>query len=1237
MSQKVVRWAILGMCVCACMASGAATEPMRRLLPDDGRIVIQDYGYRDWAMGLVHYTVPAGKLKTGPVCLTTADGTAIPAQVDGNTLAFMASLAKGSNVTFILAAGKPAVSSLRVAKNSKAVEIGNEFFTLRLPPAGKQEFKTPAAAGKVPGPLTAWQPKGGPWMGATRFVATRPVLARESRIVRDGPACFEYETRYRFAPQGEYVCRVTVLPGVEYAHVVDEYDFGTRTEGNDFLLVELNRGFGPGSIGWQIGDNNTLQRQAFQAYIDKEAQKNVNKPAAVGGQGETPMPPQPEPGMVLLNKMLPAARWGGTVGCVEIGGPLAGPGTNPVNRVSVVPMHTGSWRRALALTAWYQRDAGIIVALPVSTRRCAWYAEVTDDLSPFSSHEHDRGLPESYGRREWALCFGGAPEKLQQTAGYIGLDRYKDWILDWPETAKADAYPRAMFTKPQVERLKKVMDRHPDKEALAKFYVFSGKAEDAIAHAKRAIQGWISQSGTGNWHVSGFSHYRQTQFMAELAPISDDALACPELPADLRQDLRRTLAASAYLLSDPDMNPRGVGVHLGNNNMPINRTCIQPMCAGLLPDHPLYAYWMSQGTAFVRYKIETYITPDGAAIEPGTYQLYGPLRHLSDAVTVIRNTGGPDLARPLLDNSWYLVNLTMPDSRYDGRRILPGMGNSGNQLESFYGFLMADAERLDKDLAGKLQAVYRSAWPTEPLAPQMGNHIGMAFRYLPDVPASTKPLVTEVFPTYGVTFRAHAGTPQETAMLFRIGNNWGHWDTDPLNVVLYGQGAPLSSGTGYQYIGGLLTDNNSIYHNQVKVGQYDLQEVFGRVDNELRDYGFGPSADYAVAARYYPPEVFHDKGGETWWSRHVMFLKSPRPAGPSYFVMRDTFESATPRPTWWTWLNLEGADKISVDGQPFRAEDYPVNQTIPADKLVARAGQTVEMRTDFGADTWFWFADTRTFRPRFTVNYGSQGRHGLGQNDFPNVPATETKTVFEALGRPGEDFFYVVFPRPTGAAAPTVSKLAEGVLKVVTAESTDYVFESAKPLAFSQDGVEFTGKAGAVRVFADRVALCLNGGSGKIGYKGCVVSGHGPFERVVALADLKAGETKIEGGYEKTWQRVDLGEGLTVHAEGPFTAKLEDGSTGLTAGKTIRIQTEGRARQVFVTKPGWMEWVDYRLDGRGVMACWTDFPASGWGKYKNSALIALTVPEGKHELAVAKLQYPEVWTRPFVPTIQAAK
>jgi hypothetical protein len=1205
-----------------------AAEPVRRELPADGRVVIRDYGYRDWPTALVQYTVPAGKLKAGPMCLTTADGAAVPAQVDGDVLAFVASLAKGSNLTLTLAPGRPAISTLKVVKDRKAVEVGNEFFTLRLPGVGRQEFKTPAAADRVPGPLTAWQPKGGAWMGASRFVVTRPIAALETRILRDGPAVFEYEARYRFAPQGEYVCRLTVLPGVGYAHVVEDYDFGTRTEGKDFLLLELHKGLAPDTIGWAVtaGENDAaIQRKAYQAYVDQEARANVNKPAPVGGQGETPMPPQPEAGMVLLEKILPAGRWGGTKGGVEIG--------SASNRVAVVPMHCGSWRRALALTAWYRPEAGIVVALPVSTRRCTWYAEVTDDLSPFSSHEHDRGLPVSYGRREWALCFNGAPEKLQATAGYIGIDRFKDWILEWPETAKADAYPRATFTKAQVERLKKVLDQHPDKEGFARFYVFSGKAEDAVAHAKRAIPSLVSQGMTGNWQVAGLSHYRQTQFLAEFAPLSDDALACPDLPADLRADLRRALAVTAYLQSDPDLNPRGAGVHLGNNNMSINRTCILPIVAGLLPDHPLYAYWMQQGTEFVRYKLATYVAPDGPAIEPVTYQLYGPLRFLSDAVTVIHNTGGPDLARPPLDNGWHLANLSMPDPRYDGRRILPGMGNSGNSLESFYGFLMADAERLDKGLAGRLQAVYRSAWPTEPLGRNYMNHMGMAFRYRPDVPASGEPLATTIFPTYGVTFRAHAGTPKETALLFRVGNNWGHWDTDALNVILYGQGAPLSPGTGYQYYYGPATENHAIYHNQVKVGEYNLQEVFGRVDDEIRDYGFGPNADYAVAARYYPPEVFSDQGGETWWNRHVLFLKSPRPDGPSYFVLRDTFTpstgsgqaSVTPRPTWWTWMNLEGADRIRVDGQAFAASDCPTNQIVPPERMAARAGQAVEMQTDFDASTWFWFADPRTFRARLTANYGSQGRLGLGDR-FPKVPGTETKTIVEALGKPGEDFFYVVFPRPAGAAAPTVAKLAEGVLKVATAESTDFVFESDAPLVFSQDGVEFAGKAGAVRVFADRVALCLNGGSGRVGYKGCVMSGHGPFEKVVPLTEVRAGETKIEGGYEKTWQTVDIGDGLAVKAEGPFTAKLEK--------RVIHIQTDGRARQVFVTKPAWTDWVDYRLDGQGRMACWTDYPASGWGRYKNTALIALTVPEGKHELTVQDLVYPAVWTRPFVPAIQ---
>ena len=44
-----------------------------------------------------------------------------------------------------------------------------------------------------------------------------------------------------------------------------------------------------------------------------------------------------------------------------------------------------------------------------------------------------------------------------------------------------------------------------------------------------------------------------------------------------------------------------------------------------------------------------------------------------------------------------------------------------------------------------------------------------------------------------------------------------------MNVILYGKGAPLSPGTGYQYYSGPATETNAIYHNQVKLGRRDVQ------------------------------------------------------------------------------------------------------------------------------------------------------------------------------------------------------------------------------------------------------------------------------------------------------------------------------------------------------------------------------------------------------------------------------
>jgi hypothetical protein len=415
-----------------------------------------------------------------------------------------------------------------------------------------------------------------------------------------------------------------------------------------------------------------------------------------------------------------------------------------------------------------------------------------------------------------------------------------------------------------------------------------------------------------------------------------------------------------------------------------------------------------------------------------------------------------------------------------------------------------------------------------------------------------------------------------------------------------------------------MAQGNTVYHNQAKVGRRDLQEVFGRVDGAVADYGFGPSADYAVADRFYPSQLFGDGKGAMHWRRHVLFLKSASPEGPSYFVMRDTFPGGESRAKWWTWMNLGTADRVLVDGEPFEAEKVPVNAILPDAKMPSRRGQTLEMRTDFGASTWFWLADPRTVRVRMTARYRRQDR----------LPGDETKTLVEIPASPGQDFHYVVYPRRDGAATPACRKLADGVFSIQTKESTDTVFIGDEPFAWDRGGIVFTGKAGAVRVFRDRVALCVNAGSGRVGYRGHVVEGHGPFERTVTLADLEPGVHAREGGYAKERRTVALADGIKVSGEGSFEASLD--------GETIHIRTRGRARVLHVTQPKFILRPQYYVDGQEWMACWTDYPASGWGTYDRSWLIGLSVPGGEHELVVRDMVFPRIWTRPFAPRIAGA-
>ena len=99
----------LATCVLA-VASSCLAGPIRMAadtmataaVPDNGRIAITDYGYRDWGPELVHYRVDTARFPPGKLVLLDQAGRAVPFQIDDGVLSFVASAAKGKTTTYVL-------------------------------------------------------------------------------------------------------------------------------------------------------------------------------------------------------------------------------------------------------------------------------------------------------------------------------------------------------------------------------------------------------------------------------------------------------------------------------------------------------------------------------------------------------------------------------------------------------------------------------------------------------------------------------------------------------------------------------------------------------------------------------------------------------------------------------------------------------------------------------------------------------------------------------------------------------------------------------------------------------------------------------------------------------------------------------------------------------------------------------------------------------------------------------
>ncbi|HUS48065.1 MAG TPA: hypothetical protein VM098_08095 [Phycisphaerae bacterium] len=364
----------------------------------------------------------------------------------------------------------------------------------------------------------------------------------------------------------------------------------------------------------------------------------------------------------------------------------------------VAPLHKGDRRRANSLPV-FVKGGQVRVQFPMSVVQTSWLKEPRSDVSPFSCHEHDPALPATYGRRVWALVLtpraiasaalqggAGTGNAVRIYYGVVGLDRYKNYILEWEDTGVE--YPR-VFTTPEWQA-KPAQGDLPD--------IRTGGGRDLQASINLIVSS-----------ISIHHHHTLGDFGGPVG-AAEAALANPNLPADDRAALRRRLALLCYLLTEPDVTSAGNGSHHGNPNMGIARLSDRSNLAALIPDHPMHKTWAEYMGDFMAYKQGTFMAPEGSWIE------YGVSYHQHGYGKIHRGlmvTGADAITIPAIEFTWdrQVVFLKSPNAKGANYFVIRDSVNGPGKAASWFN-LNIPGRKEHLKVTGEKVAV-DTEWPTK--------------------------------------------------------------------------------------------------------------------------------------------------------------------------------------------------------------------------------------------------------------------------------------------------------------------------------------------------------------------------------------------------------------------------------------------------------------------------------------------------------------------------------------------
>ena len=1112
----------------------------------------------DWAQTLVTYRVSfaPGAVRDANLRLFDAEGKDRPCQLwrverhkDGSIAAarvsFLASLPANGSYIFRLAPGGSTRPDAQLAAITEGafLTLRNSAMAVRMPAPGEVKFDKPlrfgrdhaamlklygqqAAGGVVPGPIQGIRLADGRFVGGSYFKSEDPDRAPKATsmactITEQGPLFVEARIRYTLDNDRFYQLTARVLAKDPAVRIDEQMDFGATFPPEEGLRLVMSLsggaqgGFKPDHVFWcgvRIPDRepaleDLLKRQGFKVTP-------YQNPAF----GQRKLRYDQTAGRVYdLDAWYPWQPLMHYFGLVDSQA-LAGNAECPF--VAVVPQHTGTWR---SMHMWFRlpqqspelhtdRSGDVAMHWPLRAQ--------PHPNTMLHTGEYDPQLPLTFMRRCWALV--GGPMQyhktlypLRRSEGFVTLDNYKDWILDWGGSAVS--HPRVVIRREDVARLAARLPSlpAPAPELLGQFLYFKAdpKRQETLFTNLTSPSCWSGPYGQarenllagGDPVITWMSSYRQAQ-MAGWANNMDELLSSPSLDAKQRARLRSELAAACYSLTEPDVNPRGAMVHLGNPNMPMNRFLALPFIAALIPDHPLAKQWLDLSAEYLRYKLPMNTAPGGAWGELITY-FGASAPHVMQSAAVLGNTGRLDeaTARLSLLPAMFTLNLLSPKDPRFGARILPNWGHEGADLTTHWLVAAGLARQVDPEAA---KAVI---WSWDQLGRPIQSHHDAGFSermihhadMLGQLPAGYVPkqLQSTWWPGFGAVLRAHAGDPNETYFSYRQGYMTSHCDANQGDFVLYSKGAPLTTLSLFGYAihgdGPFAKLNKEFgWHNRVRFGvkTNDGGWPGGGPISGVHAHSFSDSVDYLLGLGDYGPQR---------WSRQVLFLKGKTAAGPNYFVFRDSFHNQEADPPklqrkWW-YLKTPGKKeqvRAGANELLYTSEFGPrlnVRFLQPA-AVAAESRDATQSGPLYNQSALNW-----------QMAAAQREKSKKLEKPSPSISVSETITM-TAVGpiAPGQDVLAALYPQRPNEAPPRYELLANGAARITTSEGADYVFADRTPMSFQQGDVAFEGVAGAVRVYPNEVHLVIAEGPGAATYRGVTLQSAVPACRVIPIAQTGA-------------------------------------------------------------------------------------------------------------------------------------